>query len=156
MPPIELPIRQAMRSTPSPRTRCAAASAPSSTDRSGKSSRYSSPVSGLIEAGPVEPLQLPSEFTQITNQRSVSMGLPGPSIASHQPGSGLPSLLAACASGERPVTISTALSRAALSAPQVSYATRAPCSSPPRFIGNGEGRSNQRVPGGMNSVMSQA
>ena len=71
------------------------------------------------DAGPVEPLQLPSEFTQTTNQRSVSIGLPGPSMASHQPASGLPALIAACASGESPVTISTALSRASLSVPQV-------------------------------------
>ena len=37
----------------------------------------------------VEPLSLPSEFTQITNQREVSMALPGPVIASHQPGRGI-------------------------------------------------------------------
>ncbi len=73
-----------------------------------------------MDAGPVEPLQLPRLFTHTTNQRSVSIGLPGPSIASHQPGSGLPSLAAACALGERPVRISTPLSRAALSTPQVS------------------------------------
>ena len=120
MPPIELPITQASRSMPSPRTTATEASAPSSTDNSGKSSRYSVPVSGLLDAGPVDPLQLPSEFTQSTNQRSVSIGLPGPSIASHQPGSGLPSLDAACASGDKPVTISTALSRAGFNLPQVS------------------------------------
>ena len=39
MPPMELPMRQASDSMPSPRTRCAAASAPSSTERSGKSRR---------------------------------------------------------------------------------------------------------------------
>ena len=105
---------------PSPRTTSNAALAPSSTDNSGKSRRYSAPLAGLTDAGPVDPLQLPSEFTQTTNQRSVSIGLPGPSMASHQPGSGLPALIAACASGESPVTISTALSRASLSVPHVS------------------------------------
>ena len=68
----------------------------------------------------MEPLQLPSELTHTTNQRAVSMGLSGPSMASHHPGSALPGLDAACASGDRPVTTSTALSRAALSVPHVS------------------------------------
>ena len=45
------------------------------------------------------------------------------------------------------------LSPAVFGVPQVSYAMRAPCSAPPRFIGNGEGRSMKRVPGGMYSVM---
>src|SRR5688500_13713378 len=103
MPPIELPITHASRSMPSERTQAKAASAPSSIDRSGKSRRYGSPVAGLIEAGPVEPLQLPNEFTHTTNQQLVSIGLPGPTIASHQPGSGLAALLATCAVGDRPV-----------------------------------------------------
>ena len=106
---------------PSACTTCAAALAPSSMRQVRESAgRYGSPVAGLIDAGPVEPLQLPSVLTQITNQRSVSIGLPGPSIASHQPGSGLPAFAAACASGDRPVRIRIALSRAALSVPQVS------------------------------------
>ena len=42
----------------------------------------------LEEAGPVEPWQLPSEFTQMTKKRSVSMACPGPTISSHQPGVG--------------------------------------------------------------------
>ena len=77
-------------------------------------------MAGLVDAGPVEPLQLPSEFTQTTNQRSVSIGLPGPTIHSHQPGAGLPALAAAWASGDRPVTIRIALPRWASSVPQVS------------------------------------
>src|SRR5688572_14219357 len=101
MPPIELPITQARRSMPSDATQANAASAPSSIDRSGKVSRYGWPVAGSMEAGPVEPLQLPRELTHTTNQRSVSIGLPGPSIASHQPGAGLPALAAACALGDR-------------------------------------------------------
>ena len=105
---------------PSERTTACAALAQSSTDRSGKSRRYGLPVEGLVEAGPVEPLQLPSVFTQMTNQRLVSMDLPGPSIASHQPASGLSAWLAACALGDRPVTIRIALSALAPRVPQVS------------------------------------
>jgi hypothetical protein len=52
-------------------------------------------VAGSIEAGQVEPLSLPSELTQITNQREVSIALPSPSIASHQPGDVSPAFDAA-------------------------------------------------------------
>src|SRR5512142_964819 len=97
-----------------------------------------------MDAAHVEPLSLPSEFTQMTNQREVSMALPGPIIASHQPSEGSSALDAACALGERPVRMSTALSRAALNSPQVSYATRASRSAPPRFIAKGEGRAQYR------------
>ena len=88
--------------------------------RSGKESRYCSPVFGLTQPGPVEPWQLPREFTQITKWRSVSMALPGPIIGSHQPSVGSSALLAAWALGDRPVSISTALERSASSSPQVS------------------------------------
>ena len=37
-------------------------------------------------AGPVEPMQPPSTFGQMMKKRSVSMGLPGPTMISHQPG----------------------------------------------------------------------
>ena len=37
-------------------------------------------------AGPVEPMQPPSTLGQMTKKRSVSMGLPGPTMVSHQPG----------------------------------------------------------------------
>src|SRR4249919_253292 len=120
MPPIELPITQASCSMPNAHVTACAALAMSSIDSSGNSSRYESPVAGLIDAGPVEPLQLPSELTQTTYQRSLSMGLAGPIIASHQPGSGLSAFAAAWAFGESPVRIRIALSRAALSLPQVS------------------------------------
>ena len=50
---------------------------------SGKSSPYGAPVSGLIELGPVVPLQPPSRFAQMTWKRSVSTGLPGPISESH-------------------------------------------------------------------------
>src|SRR3546814_3644332 len=60
---------------PRPMTNACAALAPSSIDSSGKARRYLSPLSGLLDAGPVEPLQLPSALAQITNQRLVSIGL---------------------------------------------------------------------------------
>ena len=101
-------------------------------------------MAGLIERAQVEPLSLPSEFTQITNQREVSIALPGPIIASHQPSDGSSALDAACALGERPVRMSTALSRALFNSPQVSYATLASRNSPPRFIAKGEGREQYR------------
>ncbi len=41
---------------------------------------------GRASSGPVVPLQPPSRFDEITKQRSVSIGLPGPIIVSHQPG----------------------------------------------------------------------
>ena len=53
----------------------------------------------------MEPLQLPSEFAQTTKKRFVSIGLPGPTISSHQPGEGSAGDDAACAPGDRPVRI---------------------------------------------------
>ena len=90
--------------------------------RSGNDRRYGLPVSGLVLAGPLEPLQLPRELTQMTKFRSVSMGRPEPIMGSHQPSVGSAALLAACALGDRPVRINTALDRSALSSPQVSKA----------------------------------
>ncbi|CAM5221079.1 hypothetical protein BTHI11S_00558 [Bosea thiooxidans] len=43
------------------------------------------PVVGLVEAGPVVPVQPPMTLAQITKKRSVSTGLPGPIIEVHQP-----------------------------------------------------------------------
>src|SRR5688572_7536472 len=68
------------------------------------------------------------------------MNPPGPIMPSHQP-----SLVScaedfACADGESPVNSRIALLRVAFSSPQVSYATRAPCNTPPRHIGSGSGR----------------
>jgi hypothetical protein len=39
----------------------------------------------LIDIGPVEPKQLPRLLTPITKKRSVSTGMPGPTMLSHQP-----------------------------------------------------------------------
>ena len=44
------------------------------------------PVAGLVSLGPVVAMQPPSALLQITKWRSVSKGLPGPTISSHQPG----------------------------------------------------------------------
>ena len=44
-----------------------------------------SPVSGLVELGPVDPMQPPKTLAQIRKNRSVSSGLPGPARLSHQP-----------------------------------------------------------------------
>ena len=68
----------------------------------------------------MDPKQLPREFTQRTKKRRVSMGRPGPITSSHQPGAGSSGEEAACADGDRPVKISTTLSRAPFSSPQVS------------------------------------
>src|SRR5688572_12497816 len=116
----------------------------SSTDSSGKSSRYGLPVTGFTEAGPVEPKQLPSEFTHITNQRSVSMARPGPIIFSHQPGVVSAAAEAACAEGLRPVNSRMALLRSLLSVPQHSYASCARTSEPPFHIANGVGSGANR------------
>ena len=40
----------------------------------------------IERGGPVEPMQPPRTFEQIMKNRSVSIGLPGPTIVSHQPG----------------------------------------------------------------------
>ena len=51
----------------------------------GKRIAYAAPSAARL-AGPVEPMQLPTMLAQITWKRSVSIGLPGPIIRSHQPG----------------------------------------------------------------------
>ena len=53
---------------------------------SGKDRPKGRPVAGSISAGPVEPMQPPMTLAQITKKRSVSMGLPGPTMVDHQPG----------------------------------------------------------------------
>ena len=78
----------------------------------GKRNRYGCPVAGSIDAGPVEPKQLPSEFTQMMNQRLLSSGRPGPIMSSHHPGAGSSCDEAACAEGDSPVKMSRPLSRA--------------------------------------------
>src|SRR3989338_6284809 len=52
----------------------------------GKLSPNGFPVLGLMEAGPVLPLQLPITFEEITKYLLVSKALSGPIMPSHQPG----------------------------------------------------------------------
>ena len=104
----------------------------SSMDRHGNVSRYGRPVRGSVEAGPVEPRHDPNELLQITNQRFVSSGRPGPIMSSHQPGSGLSAFECAWLLGERPVVRRRALSFAGESVPHVSYASVTSGISPPR------------------------
>ena len=92
----------------------------SSTVSTGKVSRYGWPVAGSIEIGEVEPNGLPSELMQMTNRRLVSIGRPGPIMSSHQPCEGSSAEDAACAEGDRPVKIITALSWRTAGSPQVS------------------------------------
>ena len=77
----------------------------SSTDKTGKESRYASSVSGFILIGLVEPKQLPSEFTQMTKNSFVLIGLLGPTISSHQPVEGSSLDEHTCAEGDNPVRI---------------------------------------------------
>ena len=71
---------------------------------------YGLPVAGSQEEGPVEPKQPPRELTHTTKKRSVSMGLPGPTMYSHQPAVSSASLEAAWAVGDSPVKTRMALS----------------------------------------------
>ena len=56
----------------------------------------------------------------MTKKRRVSIGRPGPTISSHQPGAGSSGDEAAWADGESPVKINTALSPARFGFPHVS------------------------------------
>ena len=96
------------------------ARAMSSTVSTGNVRRYALPVAGSIEIGDVEPNGLPSELMQMTKKRRVSIGRPGPIMSSHHPCAGSSLDEAACADGDRPVKIMTALSCRASGSPQVS------------------------------------
>ena len=85
MPPIEPPATQNSVSMPSASTSAACARTMSRIVTIGKERPQGWPVSGLVEAGPVVPVQPPTTLAQITKKRSVSIGLPGPTIAVHQP-----------------------------------------------------------------------
>ena len=71
-----------------------------------------------LEDGPVVPWQPPRRLAQMTKQRVVSSGLPGPIRLSHQPGRRSPGCQpAACASPVRAWQTMTALSAAGESVP---------------------------------------
>ena len=85
---------------------------------SGKSTPQGRPVPGLVEAGPVVPMQPPMTFAAMMKKRLVSSGSPGPTIVSHQPG--LPVTgwsFATCWSPVSAWQTSTAFERCALSVP---------------------------------------
>ena len=85
MPPSEPPITAANCSMPSSSARRACAATQSSTVTTGNAAPYGLPVAGLTCIGPVEPKQEPRLLTPMTKKRSVSTGLPGPTMLSHQP-----------------------------------------------------------------------
>ena len=118
MPPSEPPTTACSRLMPRCATSARCTVTKSATSSSGKSSPQGLPVAGLIELGPVVPWQPPSRFAVITNQRSVSIALPGPIMVSHQPGRRSPSCQPAeCASPVRAWQMKTALDAVAFSVP---------------------------------------
>ena len=56
----------------------------------GKRDPYGRPVEGSIDDGPVDPWHPPSVLGHTTKYFSVSMGSPGPTMPSHQPGATWP------------------------------------------------------------------
>ena len=73
-----------------------------------------------MSPGPVVPMQPPSTLEHRTKNRSVSMGLPGPTTPAHHPGRPVTGL--ASAANWSPVSAwqtRTAFDRSALSAPQL-------------------------------------
>ena len=120
MPPSDGPITAASFLMPSETATSCPARAMSSTVSTGKVSRYGWPVVGLMEIGEVEPNGLPSELTQMTKKRRVSIGRPGPIMSSHQPCDESSVDEAAWADGDRPVKIMTAWSCRTAGSPQVS------------------------------------
>ncbi len=86
MPPRLAPTTTAHRRIPRRRIRRSCARVQSPQVTIGNSGPYGRPVAGLMVFGPVEPMQLPMLFGDTTKKRRVSIGLPGPMHASHQPG----------------------------------------------------------------------
>ncbi len=86
MPPMEPPSTARSLRMPRCSTRRFWTLTMSSIVMIGKSRPQGRPVAGLIEDGPVVPLQPPSTFEQITKYRLVSMPFRGPTMMSHQPG----------------------------------------------------------------------
>jgi hypothetical protein len=86
MPPIEPPTTQNSVSIPRRSISMVCARTMSGIVMTGKSSPHTLPVAGLVEAGPVEPMQPPMTLEQMMKYLSVSSGRPGPTMVSHQPG----------------------------------------------------------------------
>src|ERR1700726_3222444 len=76
--------------------------------------------SGACELGPVEPPQPPSTLVATAHQRPVSIGAPGPTTLSHQPGVGWsgPAGPVTCESPVSACSTTTTLSRVGDSSPQ--------------------------------------
>ena len=85
IPPIEPPTTLCQRRMPRWSASAAWVRTQSRTDTTGKRLPHGSPSSGCGLAGPVVPWQPPSTLAQTTNQRSVSIALPGPMRPSHHP-----------------------------------------------------------------------
>ncbi len=85
IPPIEPPTTACRRSIPSISSSAICARTMSRMVMTGKRIAKGAPSSARL-AGPVEPMQLPSTLAQITKNRSVSIGSPGPTMRAHQPG----------------------------------------------------------------------
>ena len=90
IPPIEPPTTACQQSTPRWSASLAWARTMSRMVSTGKREAYGRPSAGCGDAGPVEPWQPPRTLAHTTNQRSVSIARPGPTIPSHQPGVGCP------------------------------------------------------------------
>ena len=81
MPPIEPPITVCQAPMPRWSARRAWARTMSRIVMTGKREPYGLPSTGEADAGPVDPWQPPSTLAHTTNQRLVSIGLPGPDEA---------------------------------------------------------------------------
>ena len=86
IPPKLPPMTAANRWIPSVSASIAWVCTQSFTVTAGKVAPHGFPVVGLMATGPVLPLQPPRLFSETTKNLLVSMGLPGPMQASHQPG----------------------------------------------------------------------
>jgi hypothetical protein len=86
IPPIDPPTTAASVAMPRWSSSIACARTMSRMVMTGTVIAYSRPVAGSMLAGPEEPMQLPSTLAHTTKKRSVSIGLPGPTIRCHQPG----------------------------------------------------------------------
>src|SRR5271167_2559410 len=89
--------------------------------------------SGACELGPVEPPQPPSTLVATAHQRPVSIGAPGPTTLSHQPGVGWsgPAGPVTCESPVSACSTTTTLSRAGDSSPQRCTAIETSSMTPP-------------------------
>ena len=90
MPPIEPPTTDNQRFTPRWSASAAWVRTVSRIDTAGNRAPYGVPVAGSFDAGPVVPWHPPRTLAQTTNQRSVSMARPGPTMFFHQPVVGWP------------------------------------------------------------------